>query len=1125
MKFRAFIIVLLLGLGLASGVGRADTAPLAKVAAVQNQVEAKSGSAVAWHAATRDEALRAADHLRTGAGSRAAILYSDGTLHRLNEKSEIEILAPEAGKTGLLNVLSGQHHFTSRTPREFDRIKTPTVTAAIRGTEFVVDVAEGGTTTVTMIEGVVEASNEYGTLSVSAGEQAYVEPGKAPQRRVVVRPQDAASWALYYPSVLGGKDAERLAGLGQDGTDLARAAALLSSGQAAQARPLVDKVLKDRANDPIALALSSVLATAANDKDAAMKAAEAAAAADPSSAAAALAVSFAAQSRFDIARARAEAERAASLDPTSSVALARVAELRMSEGDLDGALKAAQDAVTRAPNEARALAVLGFVELARRRTAEAESYFERAVSADAGLPLAHTGLGIARFRSGQNDQALDELRTATVLDPEDSLARSYLGKAYYELRRSDEAGKELARAKQSDPSDPTPHLYDAIRLQNENRPIEALDELRAAIDRNGKRAVYRSRLLLDQDLAARGADLARIYNDLGFEQVGVVAARRSADLDQANYSSHLFLSGNYRALPGFANSFLSEVLQARIYQPVNVSAARPDVVSESSVSFNEYTALFDRPRTRLFAEATYGATDTDLGSLFEPGQLCLAADGSVGPCIDVVERDDSLRWSGDILGTFGGDRYSAAVGVSKSSDDGFRQNNDVEQTRYRGFFEWAPTWRDNFQVNLLGGERETGDLPLRETPAAPFPERFDTDELNVGLGWHRRTSTGNDLAVSAIYNETEQSASRPSSGTEATGTLHGPQLEVQDVLRRSNVTWVFGAGAFDGTFELDDLAGTVLEEDDTFFNGYAYAKIRDLGSVELTAGASFEKVDAPVGMLPARDSFIPPVALGFSDSKVSPKLGVSVYPTSSTVVRMMGLYRLAPFLGRVQTLEPTQVAGFNQFFDDPGGTRSLSYGLGVDQGFGSRVFVGFSLVRRDLSVPEAYCPTPDDFEGCKDRTPDRIVQRDADDEQVSVYVNAIFGKRVTGTVEYLHDESEFERTQVSTAKIFEDHVRTRRIRPEVRVLFPFGFFAVASATHFDQFVEQFDDLTSDVRFPVDSDFWTADLSIGYRLPERWGSVSLDVRNLGDREYAFFLPAVQDQVLPARSAVVRLRLTY
>ena len=159
--------------------------------------------------------------------------------------------------------------------------------------------------------------------------------------------------------------------------------------------------------------------------------------------------------------------------------------------------------------------------------------------------------------------------------------------------------------------DPTPWLYSAILLQNENRPIEALRDLNAAMAKNDNRAVYRSRLLLDEDRAVRGTDLARIYDDLGFDTLGLVAARRSADLDQANFSSHLFLAGNYRDLPGFASSFLSETLQARIYQPVGANAARPDVQG-GTVAFNEYTALFDRPRFRGFLSGTGGYTDTEL---------------------------------------------------------------------------------------------------------------------------------------------------------------------------------------------------------------------------------------------------------------------------------------------------------------------------------------------------------------------------------------------------------------------------------------------------------------------------------------------------------------------------------
>jgi hypothetical protein len=197
----------------------------------------------------------------------------------------------------------------------------------------------------------------------------------------------------------------------------------------------------------------------------------------------------------------------------------------------------------------------------------------------------------------------------------------------------------------------------------------------------------------------------------------------------------------------------------------------------------------------------------------------------------------------------------------------------------------------------------------------------------------------------------------------------------------------------------------------------------------------------------------------------------------------------------------------------------------MDQRFGAHVFAGFSLQRRDLTIPEAYCAFPDQFGGCSFQAPDRILERDGDDDLASAYLSATFGKRVTGTLEYNYENHEFDKTQVAPTGLFEDRVRTSRLRPEVRVLFPFGFFAFVGATRFDQLVEQFDDLTSSARSTEDATFWTGDLSIGYRLPERWGSVSLDVRNFTDREYAFFLPALQDQVIPARSAVLRLRLTY
>ncbi len=1112
----ALLALLLAGWILLPSVQGADESrqALAKITSIQNQVETRSAAANAWSPSGLNQELFPSDRVRTGAASRASILYSDQTLHRLNEKSEVEIVPPAGDKPGLLKILSGQHYFTSRTPKDYGRIETPTVTAAIKGTEFSVDVAADSTTTITMLEGVVQASNAQGSIEVGKGEQAYVEPGKAPVRRVVVRPQDAVAWALYYPPVLGGSDAARLESLGPEGQSLSRAAGMLSTGQVDQAKPLIEEARKSHPNEPVALALASVIELAANRKEEAARLADQAVAADPRSPAAALAASYAAQAAFNIPRARVLAEKAAELDPQSSVALARAAELRMGEGDLKGARKAAEEAVTRDPKDARALSVLGFVELASFHSAGAERLFSQAVASDAGLSLAHLGLGIARIRLGKVAEGREELQTATIIDPSDSLLRSYLGKAYYEERRSPEAHKELAAAKDLDPNDPTPYLYDAILKQNDNRPLEALQDMQDSIDRNDQRAVYRSRLLLDQDSAVRSSDLARIYNDLGFEQLGLVAARRSADEDQANYSSHLFLSGNYRNTPDFAPAFLSEVLQARIYQPVNVNAARPDVVNET-VSFNEYTALFDRPRTRGFGSLTiYGTTDTNLSAL-SPSDPSL---------LDPITLDSSRTWDGSITGTVNGDRYSGALSYSKLDDQGFRVNADQINETFHGFLEFAPSALDSIQVNGIYGHRETGDLPFRQSVAAEFPERIHTDERNIGLGYHRVLSPQSDLVVSAIYNDTDQVGGFIGApGTNA--NLRGPQLEAQDVFRTRRVSWIFGAGGFSGKTDLDSPFGSV-SGDDAFANGYAYARIRALDSLEITAGLSAAHVNAPTGLIPPRDSFMVPAELQYSSTRVNPKLGVAWYARTRTTLRAAAYDSLGSSLGRLQTLEPTQVAGFNQLFDEPGGTRSRSYGGGVDQAFGRHLYAGLSYLHRKLDIPEASCDSPDQFSGCIGFPVTRIDQKSSRNDIAAAYLNAPLGKRWAAGLDYSLQRQDFDFTRIwINTGGFENYVRTQKLRPQVRFFLPGGFFAAVIGTRYDQVAHWTDDLTLPGQFTETSKFWTADAQVGYRFPQRYGSLILEGQNITDREFSFFDRSIQDTVIPARTIRLTVNITY
>src|SRR5206468_4292885 len=171
-----------------------------------------------------------------------------------------------------------------------------------------------------------------------------------------------------------------------------------------------------------------------------------------------------------------------------------------------------------------------------------------------------------------------------------------------------------------DRSDPTPWLYDAIRKQTENRPVEALQDLERSIDLNDKRAVYRSRLLLDEDQATRRVNQARIYRDLGFEQLALVEAYKSLAADPGNDSAHRFLADAYSNLPRHDIARVSEALQAQLRQPTSIPAIDLLLATDNlfilrdtgsfRLGANEFNQLFDRNQVRLQVDAIGGDHQT-----------------------------------------------------------------------------------------------------------------------------------------------------------------------------------------------------------------------------------------------------------------------------------------------------------------------------------------------------------------------------------------------------------------------------------------------------------------------------------------------------------------------------------
>ena len=611
----AFVIGVSAGplLCLPSAAWAACAAPVARIVSIDNSVQLRDASGTAYVPASLNAPVCQGDSIRVGEFSRATIAFLDSGLRlTIEQNTEFAVRPPRQAGRSFIDLVRGAILFFTRQPRSLD-VRTPFVNAAVEGTEFLIRVADNRAE-VAVLEGTVSLANDQGSLMLTSGQSGQALAGQAPQR-IDVRPQDAVRWALYYDALLPPAPLEELEQVPPAGRNaryfVRRAGALLSVGESTRrARTLPGRVSWIRTTAD-ASALNAVIDVAQNNREGALENARRAASLSPQSVSARLALSYALQADFKLEAARDELLQVVPAEPGNdrpehALALARLAELWLSLGYVGKAREAATRAANLAPNLARAHTVLGFVELIGVRTSAAKASFARAIALESRQPLAHLGYGLAKIRDGDLRGGRQDIETAAALDVEDAVIRSYLGKAYFEERRAGLSAEQFELAKRKDPRDPTAYFYDAILKQTLNRPVEALHDLQTSIELNDNRAVYRSRFLLDADLAARSASLARIYRDLGFEQLALVEGWKSLAADPGDYSGHQFLADTYSALPRHEVARVSELLQAQLLQPLNLTPVSPRLgeadlfilpgAGPGEPGFNEFNSLFARNR-------------------------------------------------------------------------------------------------------------------------------------------------------------------------------------------------------------------------------------------------------------------------------------------------------------------------------------------------------------------------------------------------------------------------------------------------------------------------------------------------------------------------------------------------
>ncbi|MGH6913992.1 MAG: FecR family protein, partial [Geminicoccales bacterium] len=136
--------------------------PLARLVSVQGTVELKRSDTDLWQPTGLDVALCAGDSLRVGPLGRAALVFANDSVLRLDERTMLRLSGPAEPERSLIDLILGAVHFFSHRPRAL-QVETPFVNAGAEGTEFLVRVAEDRTEII-VFDGRVLARNAKGEL-------------------------------------------------------------------------------------------------------------------------------------------------------------------------------------------------------------------------------------------------------------------------------------------------------------------------------------------------------------------------------------------------------------------------------------------------------------------------------------------------------------------------------------------------------------------------------------------------------------------------------------------------------------------------------------------------------------------------------------------------------------------------------------------------------------------------------------------------------------------------------------------------------------------------------------------------------------------------------------------------
>ncbi|MBF0229538.1 MAG: FecR domain-containing protein [Desulfamplus sp.] len=862
-------------------------------------------------------------YIKVGSDGQAALMLNDRSQIRLSAGSVLYLKkrgsAPDekVNKSGVLEMFSGKLWFRNKRKGSKPVFETPVISASIRGTEMALDVADDGSSNITVLEGQVRCTNSQGEAIIARGEGVTSKKGEAPIITKLLKPEKSVQWLLLTPDIRGPADenGKITSSIEKNGIETAeKAMELFIQGEDSSletARNAV-KLAPNRASTHVALA--TIL-----------------------------------QSKGKFEEALENAEKARTLDPISIPALIRTVELLLG---LDKVTQAENLVLSYnntnkeiADKDVRISMLQGYISLIRLDSKRAEKLFREAIEQKRDLASAYLGLGLALYHQKKTSEGLQNMEKACLLEPLAAYPHNYLAKAQYELGERYEAEIELKRAATLDPNDPTPHMYLATILADTYRPGEGIKSLEKSISLNDNKLMTRSRYLLDQDRASKNISLAWSLTTMGLYEWADAKGDQAVWDDESNSSAYIFRASRAQIMGQVDADTIGDMKRADLLKPVNANTYS---------SYNDYQNLLETPEIKGNINLSGGTDNTGAGIVnLNGGNSTFAFNGSGGyRTTDGPFEGTGKSYSQGMLSVkkevaYGHQVLAEARAIKGDTEDNSPWQDSLIQPRdinvdYNTFsgsigYHWRQGAGRDLMALVQGEKKDTGI------------DEFAYKYMNPVYGTifnHKNSSKDGEIFRSEIvelFQFTNQNFGKHTFTFGISQSINSSSLSLKD----------------ESFFDQNDLKPYYSDKSNSDNPEKREGKIFIRDIWEFSEGFKF---DVGIAWCNLENIFLSEDYKNYETTtqnkfedknELLPHIGFMWQISLSDTIRAGYFKESEPeYLGG--TLQPVEMAGFSKIFGSDQGTFTDFYGVGWDRQWSSNLFTRAEISHRDREFPGMF---------------------------------------------------------------------------------------------------------------------------------------------------------------------------